>query len=178
MGERSFWFTISYSTTKYLHVALAIFLLITIPFAVKFTNMVATSDESLIYLRGSSSLRGLQVMQRSFPVGAINPYNIVMVTGAVSPCDPDNPGKSSGLPNSILTPAYFAAENKLIRELLTTQSEYMDSSSVTGVSFFGGQDVTFERAMSYFDYQSAAFNSPEAAAYRLTAASSARRVQH
>jgi regulator of extracellular matrix RemA (YlzA/DUF370 family) len=92
-------------------------------------------------------------MQRSWPVGVINPYNIIMVTN---------------IKGAILTSDYFVAESTLIETILATQAPmFIDAKSITALSYFNGQYVTFDDAMGYFNPYSADYSSSTAGSYRL-----------
>jgi uncharacterized membrane protein YdfJ with MMPL/SSD domain len=145
---RNRWFHIAAFTTRYSSSANFLALAIAAPFLWQFLKIQPTSDHKLIYLRGSRSLDGYDIMQSYFPVGQLDPYMIIM---------------ASDTDNAVMTPDYFDAESELIAALLETQSSYMDTRSVTALSFFDGNSVEFSTAMSYFH----GLDSPIANSYRL-----------
>lgn len=152
---RSLWFVLSYLSTEYYIAIMIITLGITAPFLWRFVTFTPTSDNDLIYLQGSSSLDTLHIMQENFPLGSLDPYAIISCTN---------------VPNSILTPEYFSLENALIHKVLNSESpKYMNSDTVTALSFFAGHDISFETSMSYFNASSPAYYSSEAGGYRLLA---------
>lgn len=152
---RGFWFVVSYLSTEYAVQIILLSFCVTAPFLWKFITFIPTSDDNLIYLQDSTSLNTLHVMQQSFPLGSLDPYSIIVDTNQ---------------PNSILTPGYFEFENALIHDVFASEApKYMDANSVTALSFFEGQDISFETSMSYFNVSSPAFSSSIAGAYRVLA---------
>lgn len=153
---RSFWFFhIPHLTTKHPIFALIIILGITGPLLWQFFNMVPTSDDNLVYLRGSPSLIALTQMKQDFPLGKLSPYSIIIST------------ESAG---SVLTSDYFKVENNLIHNVLNAESpKYINTKSISALSFFGGNDVSFSTAMSYFNSSASVYNSSIAGGYRLLA---------
>ena len=115
---------------RWLTMALAA--LLTIPFLITVLGLTPTSDAYLIYLQGSSTLNALSAMKRSFPEGRLDPYNIVVSTGA--------PGK-------VLTSDYFAAENALVHAILAKEPGFVAPSSFSCLSYFQSQDVPFATAV-------------------------------
>lgn len=161
-GDRthSFWFRAPWLITKHSFIALIIICGITAPFLYTFFTMVPTSDDALIYLRGSQSLAALQIMQQDFPLGKIDPYSIIMVTGT---------------PGALLTSEYFAVENALVHELLDSQApQYISTEkSLYALSYFQGNDLAFNDAMAFLspNINPTVYNSQKAIAYRLEIAS-------
>ncbi len=111
--------------------------------------MVPTSDDYLVYLQGSTSLKGLDIQKHSFPEGALDPYNIIMVTGE---------------PQGVFTQQFFDAENAVVHDLLDSCEQYMDEHSVSGLSFYLGIDVPWATAMSYLNPLN---TDPVASSYRI-----------
>jgi hypothetical protein len=104
-----------------------------------------------VYLQGSSSLNALKLMNTAFPEGQLDPYQIIVTTGAAG---------------AVLTPDYFIIEQTLISNLLATQTGFMDATSVSALSFFDSQVITFSEAISFFNSTSPAYNTETAGAYR------------
>jgi hypothetical protein len=111
----------------------------------------------VVFLRGSLGLKYLNLLSDSFPIGQISPYNIILTTNQ---------------PNSIFTEDYFQTESTVIRKLLNTQApEYIDSTSITAVSYFQGVFVSYNRSQDYRSSTSVYYNTSTARAYRVSAAS-------
>lgn len=148
---RSIWFDLAYKTTKRANLTVFITICVTIPFFIEFINMEPTSDNGLVYLRKSSSLKALGIIEDNFPVGKMNPYQIIVATN---------------IENSIITQPYFTYESQLINELLILESpEFINSNSITAISYFGGQSISYSTAMSYLDPLNL---SPIASSYRVS----------
>jgi MMPL family len=114
-SPRLFWFHIAYFGAKRPYLTLLIAFAVTVPFAIQCSNLVsraqivlqctksvsdcltsltsvtsylyqkATSDNNIVFLRGSSSLKFLHILADAFPIGAIDPYQ-VGVTICVCTC--------------------------------------------------------------------------------------------
>ena len=157
-SSRSFWFKFAWAVTgpRSRWVVLAATALVTIPFLITVLKLVPTSDDTLIYLQGSSTLNTLHAIQSDFPIGALDPYEVIADTG---------------VPGGVLTPAYYAAESALVAQILATQGSYVNAESFTGLSFFRGANVTFETGSAWLNASSTTYNSSAAGAYRALAAS-------
>ena len=94
-------------------------------------------------------------MQADFPIGSLDPYTLLLATG---------------VPGGALTPAYFAAENALIQRLIVSQSPagFVDAQSVSGLSYFGGANVSFSMYLAMANASSPQAASPVGVAYRTT----------
>ena len=136
-------------------VTMAFVLLLTIPFLITVLALTPTSDDHLIFLQGSTTLDALSVMTANFPEGRLNQYQVIV---------------STGTPNSVLSPDYFAAENAVVHSLLSTQPDFVNRGSFAALSFFNGADVPFSTAMEYLNLTgmgtSPRFFSSEAAGWR------------
>ena len=156
---RSFWFTIPWVLTAPIPAWLTVVAAagITVPMALSFLAMIPSSSNQLIYLQGSASLNALNQLQLDFPLGALDPYSVLLTTGVAG---------------GVLTPAYFAAENALIQRILASQGSgvggtgVLNLASVTGLSFFNSQNVSWATAMAYANSSSPLAASPAGAAYR------------
>jgi hypothetical protein len=80
---------------------------------------IETSDNRLIYLRGSLSLKTYNLMRAEFPIGRMDPYSIIINTNTAGGTDSQD---------------YFTVEYNLISSMLSTDEKYVDSSSFTAVS--------------------------------------------
>jgi hypothetical protein len=105
-SPRLFWFHIAYFGAKRPYLTMLIAFAVTVPFAIQWSNLVsraqivlqctksvsdcltsltsvtsylyqkATSDNNIVFLRGSSSLKFLHILADAFPIGAIDPYQV------------------------------------------------------------------------------------------------------
>ena len=92
-------------------------------------------------------------MSKAFPLGATDPYSIVVTT--------------NGVAGSVMTSNYFTIENALVHELLDTQQpKFIDTRSITALSYFEGNDVTLATSTAYFNTLSPLYNTPIAVSYR------------
>jgi len=148
---RTLWFKIAYLNTKFASLFLIIILGCTAPFIWKFLTMIPSSDDNLIYLRDSVSLKGLNILSSSFPQGKLDPYLIITDTG------------DSGA----LTSTYFTHEKEIITSIFNQLSpKYINMDSFTSLTHFGGQDISYTTAISYFDNTNANYNQPLPTLYR------------
>ena len=132
--------------------------LISVPFALAFQGLQPSSDDYLIYLLGSRSLNALGKMKKAFPEGELDPYYVLVDTG---------------VPGSVYSAEYFAAESNVVSKLLETQPGFINNASVTALSYFRGKSVNFTDAMrmANFNASDASYDaSPTAVAYRALAA--------
>jgi uncharacterized membrane protein YdfJ with MMPL/SSD domain len=151
--SRSIWFDLAYNTTKRANLTVFLTICVTLPFFIEFINMQPTSDNGLVYLQQSSSLLSLGIVEENFPVGRMNPYQIIVATN---------------IDNAILTQDYFNYESQLISELLVLESpEFINSHSITAFSYFEGQSISYSTAMSYLDPSSPNYGSTIASSYRV-----------
>ena len=90
-------------------------------------------------------------MKSQYPIGLVDPYSILVVTGA---------------PNNIYTPDYFAFETGLINQLLSTSAAYLSTQSLTGVSYCNGYNVSYGLAVQYRNKSSPLYNTKKASSYR------------
>lgn len=92
-------------------------------------------------------------MSREFPIGQMNPYEIVLVTNTK---------------NGVLTPSYFQSENTLIHRVLTDNApHFITNSSITALSYFNEADVPYATAMGYLTPGTALYNSSLGFQYRV-----------
>lgn len=90
-------------------------------------------------------------MKSQYPIGLVNPYSILIVTGTA---------------DNIYTSDYFKLESGLISKLLSTSTKYLSTQSLTGVSFCNGQYVTYENAIQYRNRSSSLYYTKDASSYR------------
>ncbi len=155
---RTWWFRISFFTSAHCKIILLVVCAVTIPFIIEFLKMIPTSDDELVYLRGSNSLAALQIMKSDFPMGQMDPYSIICTTDI-----------SSG----VLTADYFTYEQGLISKILQDeQPKYIDTESITALSYYNGDYVSYSTAMAYFDSTSNVYSDSIAVAYRIEVGSS------
>ena len=98
--KRQFWFHIAFKITQWPLLTLAACTVVTVPFVLQFLNMHATSDNNEVYLRGSTSVKSLKLLSSQFPIGSVDPYQIVCTTNS-----------------TVLSKQYFMAENALIHQV-------------------------------------------------------------
>ena len=152
-GRDDVLFTMSYAFTLpiYKYLILAITFLIGIPFVIEIVKLNPSSDDGLLFLSGSSTLDTLNLMKKDFSPGSLNPYQILIDTGK---------------PNGVFTKEYFQVENEVIKSLIKNIPSYVNKASFSGLSFYRGNDVTFETSMQYFNQSSPLFFTGPASAYR------------
>lgn len=73
---------------------------------------------------------------------------------------------TTGKPQTVNTLAYFQTESNLIRTLLEEQSAFIDSGSISALSFFNGEYVDFSTSQSYLTRSSPVYGSVAATRYR------------
>lgn len=78
---------------------------------------------------------------------------------------------TTGVPGGVNSQAYFDTESNLVKKLLREQSSYIDTKSITSLSFFNGQYIDFATSQSYLSPSSPQYDGPEATRYRILAAS-------
>ncbi len=182
---RTWWFRVSYFTSTYSRVILLIVAGVTIPFIIEFLKMIPTSDDELVYLRGthllthwlthsltysltysltlisltgSNSLEALQTLKSDFPMGQMDPYSVILTTD---------------ISYGVLTSDYFTYETGLISEILSEeQPKYIDTSSISALSYYNGAYVDYDTSMAYFNTSSPVYNDSIAVAYRIEVGSS------
>jgi putative drug exporter of the RND superfamily len=152
-GRGDILFTMSYAFTLpfYKYVILAITFLIAIPFIIEIVKLNPSSDDGLLFLSGSSTLDTLNLMKKDFSPGSLNPYQILIDTGK---------------PMGVFTKEYFQVENDVIKTLIKNIPDYVNAASFSGLSFYRGNDVSFETSMQYFNQSSPLFFTGPASAYR------------
>jgi predicted RND superfamily exporter protein len=105
----------------------------------------------LIYLPGSRSYNAYQELKQDFPIGSIDPYNIVVATN---------------IQNSTFTSNYFTLEHSLIQNILLSNSKYLDTNSITSISYCQGKRINFTQAVAYKNVSSPLYDTQEASDYR------------
>lgn len=78
---------------------------------------------------------------------------------------------TTGKPQTVNTLAYFETESNLIRTLLEEQSAFIDTGSISALSFFNGEYVDFSTSQSYLTRSSPVYGSVAATRYRTVAGS-------
>lgn len=149
---RGNWFLVTNFVTKQPWYMILVSLVITAPLLWKLTGINPSSQNDLVYLRGSQSLNAFHRMTKSFPIGKSDPYQIVVLTKKK---------------RSIYSADYFSSENAVVHRVLSSESSYVNSLSFEALSYFKGQDVTFDNYVSFYNKSSVAYNSSFASAYRL-----------
>ena len=151
ISPRTLWFKLAFYSTQYAGPFLILIFCCTAPFLWKFCTMIPSSDDNLIYLRDSVSLNGLNIMTKSFKMGKLDPYLIIMDTGD----------------KGIFTSTYFEKEKIIINEIVGKLSpKYIKMDGITSLTRFGGYDITYSMATSYFDSTSANYNQAFPSMYR------------
>jgi uncharacterized membrane protein YdfJ with MMPL/SSD domain len=151
--KRLFWFFIAHRVTEWPLLTLAAATLVTVPFVLAFLGMKATSDNNLVYLRGSQSVNSLKKLSANFPIGSTDPYSIVSTTNG-----------------TVLSASYFRAENALIREIVKTQTpKFISAKSVSALSYMNGNDISYSAAMAYFTPGSGLYDTAMGVNYRVVA---------
>lgn len=153
--KRLFWFFIVHRVTERPLLTLAAATLVTVPFVLAFLNMKASSDNNLVYLRGSQSVNSLKKLSANFAIGSTDPYSIITTSNG-----------------TVLSAGYYTAERALIGEILRTQAPtYINAKSINALSYMNGAEVPFPTAMTYLSPGSAAYGSPKGVNYRVVAGS-------
>lgn len=149
--QKSLFFRCSYAISEHPWLVLFLSAVITAPLLWQVFSLVPTSDNGLIYLPGSRSLDAYNVLKAQYPIGLVDPYSILVVTGTA---------------NTIYTEDYFQFETGLISDLLTTSTQYLSTQSLTGVSYCNGHNVSYELAMEYRNTSSSLYHTKDASTYR------------
>jgi uncharacterized membrane protein YdfJ with MMPL/SSD domain len=152
----SIWFELSWFVTQHPKIIFLAILAFTAPFVYFTCLMTPTADQNLLFIRGSQSFRTLKTMNSAFAAGQLNPYTILCVTAA------------SG---TVLSPEYFAFESTLIAQLLASESAYINSRSITSITYLNGASIPLSIATQFFNSTSPLYATPDAGAYRITFAS-------
>jgi len=152
----SLWFRTSYFLTRVPALVLLVACCISAPCIYAFLQMNASSDNYLVYLHNADSTNTLRDMRSAFSLGMLDPYQVIVVAGAK---------------DAVNSSAYFEVESSLVQKLLATQHGFADANSFTALSFFMGQNVTYDQFLQYTDPSSAVYATPRAGAYRQKALS-------
>ena len=114
----------------------------------------ATSDNTIIYLRGSNSLKSYEIMRSNFPIGSLDPYYVLVDTSTV---------------NAVYSQEYFDLETTLVEQIMSTQSpRYVDSSSFTSLSYYNGAYFNYSDYIACNTNSSSMYNSDTCSGYRFS----------
>lgn len=98
-------------------------------------------------------MKGLQILDSSFPVGQLSPYQVISVLSE---------------PYTIRTKEYFNMEASLIKDILATESQFVDPiTSISALTYQNGKVISYDLGVGgYLNASSSLYNSGEAVSYR------------
>lgn len=116
----------------------------------------ATSDNTIIYLRGSDSLKSYEIMRENFPIGSLDPYYVLVDTSTI---------------DAVYTQEYFDLETTLVHQIMSTQTpQYVDSTSFTSVSYYNGAYFNYSDYTACYTNSSSKYYSDICSGYRFSTA--------
>lgn len=164
----SFWFRSATftTTTRYSFLVIFFVLALSLPFSYFTLELKTSSDVGLIFPRNSLALAAFQELNARFRPGFIDPFHVIAVASQSGKGGSRDATKKDGCWNE----DFFLAQQGFIQGLVA--GGLIANDSVTAISYFKGNEVSFTEALAYLDPSSGSFDSPAGYLYRTIVGSS------